>query len=898
MAPDARPVSAQRHHAVLVHPDVLVGLARFGQPAVDRRCALALRHLAAFGTTNTWKSTVGVNRGWRRTSLGNSHFYLWWRPAEGAAGQSRAPILVRAVRHHDETSDPLPVGPVLAYALRPFAEEGVEAVLPAPWTDEQHAFLDAPGRVRVLRGFPGSGKTTALWEAVRRTDAARPLHLTWSPQLAEQAGTWFGGTADVGFRAPGSEVVCWDFATFVGEILGIDVERVAHRTALGRFLVDLEACRLNRQALGPWFNTRENLFEELRAHVMGSQDVTLNGDRLLLDVDAWAVEAARRGLPTAALDGARLVADRLGLGQIDRAARWFPDLVAVAHARARLAVGGDGLRRSHDALVVDEVQDLTGLEIALVCDVVTAFEDRPVLILAGDEGQTVRSTGFDWGRLGDLLATRIDRPVTSELRRNLRSPAAIAAVVDRATRLYKDLDRRQRPRGAGEKGSGTGDDARVVLATATNAQEAGEVLAELAALSGMALVTAGEKRPDWVPEALADAILTPSDAKGLEYPCVVVLGIGDALRELDEYGPVNAIDASTRRMAVDRLRVALSRATATLSALEVAPSDVIVERLRELLGSDYVAAPELPGLAVVDERTFGEQVGALVAEARQLLAERPVRAWGRLDVATRLTRRHSEEADDDLHRELDAVRLELGWRLLLHEDRSADPVRPAATSVVRELAAAAGLSALRDAASALQRPLRGWRDPERAAWILALAVIPDLPDWLAATLRPHRQALLAGLRAERAVDAARLAMLPRGTLRAALMLLDVTDTEGHDEILLGAALRAREQGDAQTEVALLDQLAVPRSEWLADAFGRAGLPGLAVDTLASLGDTDATVRLARRLGLADRARALADGEAGPFLEALASVEEQLRAWTEAGAIEPLERARFVAAVEP
>ena len=34
----------------------------------------------------------------------------------------------------------------------------------------------------------------------------------------------------------------------------------------------------------------------------------------------------------------------------------------------------------------------------------------PWLLAAGDDGQTVRPSGFDWGALNDLLAGRLDAP--------------------------------------------------------------------------------------------------------------------------------------------------------------------------------------------------------------------------------------------------------------------------------------------------------------------------------------------------------------------------------------------------------------------------------------------------------------------------------------------------------
>ena len=80
----------------------------------------------------------------------------------------------------------------------------------------------------------------------------------------------------------------------------------------------------------------------------------------------------------------------------------FPELAAAATAIRRLR--DDELPEGFaefDRVVVDEVQDLTLLETAVVVELCLAIARRrghaPWLLAAGDDGQTVRPSGFDWG---------------------------------------------------------------------------------------------------------------------------------------------------------------------------------------------------------------------------------------------------------------------------------------------------------------------------------------------------------------------------------------------------------------------------------------------------------------------------------------------------------------------
>src|SRR5712672_2501741 len=81
-----------------------------------KRATLLLQRLAVDPRRQHYKSTMGANRGWRRSRLGGSHgshFYAWWAP-KGAAplkdhpGFDDAPegsIFLREIRHHDDHSE-------------------------------------------------------------------------------------------------------------------------------------------------------------------------------------------------------------------------------------------------------------------------------------------------------------------------------------------------------------------------------------------------------------------------------------------------------------------------------------------------------------------------------------------------------------------------------------------------------------------------------------------------------------------------------------------------------------------------------------------------------------------------------------------------------------------------
>jgi len=115
----------------------------------------------------------------------------------------------------------------------------------------------------------------------------------------------------------------------------------------------------------------------------------------------------------------------------------FPELAAAHAALSRLReAGAPSGFLDYDRIVVDEVQDLTLLETAVLLRLCRALATQrshaPWLLMAFDDGQTVRPSGFNTGRLNDLLGRWLAKPAEFGLEYNVRSPSAIADVVRRA----------------------------------------------------------------------------------------------------------------------------------------------------------------------------------------------------------------------------------------------------------------------------------------------------------------------------------------------------------------------------------------------------------------------------------------------------------------------------------
>lgn len=411
---------------------------------------LVLQQLAAHERTGVVKGCSGANRGWRRSPLGGNggmQYYLWWMPQDGN-------ILARAVRHHDDHT-PLAAGDVNRdyYQLNQSNFNGSEEnFVSAPWTEGQLQFINDGNPVRVVYGHPGSGKTTALWRAVEAHDRQQVLYVSWSRQLTGLAKERFAV-----FAPDNVSVVEYDFVTLLGTICGVDVQRPTYAQSRAAFAEALAQTRLGRADLGPWAGREDGLYAELRAVLLGR---AIPEERSCIPYSErfWRLnDAAYRGLRSdggvigqTAADACLRIAGALERRAATALAGAFPELVAAATAIRRLRTGRipDGWN-NFDCIAIDEIQDLTLTEIAVIVELCRAvarrLDDVPRLLIAGDEGQTVHPSGFEWARLSQLLADWLATPQEFGLDTTLRSPRQIASVIEKSDELYANLNRQFRP---------------------------------------------------------------------------------------------------------------------------------------------------------------------------------------------------------------------------------------------------------------------------------------------------------------------------------------------------------------------------------------------------------------------------------------------------------------------
>lgn len=651
--------------------------------------------LGTRGRTPNVKSTSGYNARWRRTPVQGYHYYLWWIPlseselaATSNGGQRGQTILVYGIRHHDETDDPINL-----ISLDEFEEVPLLSMDPR-YDEQQEVGRQLASRqisLATVKGLPGSGKTISLFYLVRdllgRTDTQNVLYVTYTSRL-KRAAREFLFAHDPELER---KVKVRTLTEIEKELTGLPV----HVDPFGE-LADFERFLETQspQTLRTWKRYPATLYTELRAHILGrtfpvgyqlpasrTAEATFTTNQVAVDAYGSA-----RGLSREEADLAWRLAERL------RTDRFFLDQKAALAALDKVRQGKPpAWLRNIDALIVDEVQDLTLLQIALLAEVarmrLRSRPDQPLAVaVAGDESQIVQPSGFDWGTTKDLLRVVLGaNPTEFEFRHQRRSPRNLARLIDNSWNFYGHLPKPLRPSAnrqsfvddAGvelslsKTPSAQEDDNGRMLICALPPQAAGngegalpvwrELVEVLAALPGRALIDLSERvLPALAPAGPAseaenkagEVVFLAREIKGLERSTVLVHGLNDTYKRamrLVEDRTTNIAHFEARRL-IDEMRVALSRSTDKLVILEAPDAPVLKAlELPDLEGYYTISWDGLLELLRTEEMSEIEVVEGYLDEVDDLLER------GRWEQARQRNRRAKEFA------------MQIGDRALLRE---------------------------------------------------------------------------------------------------------------------------------------------------------------------------------------------------------------------------------------
>jgi len=464
----------------------------------------------------------------------------------------------------DEAAADMPQGdaPALRY-LHPQRGEFhlLDKVL--SFDDVQQAVFDTPAPL-VLVGSAGSGKTALTLQKLRLA-RGRVLYVTQSAYLAQSAQALYFSH---GFEAEGQEPEFLSYRELI-ETLQVPAGRELTFAGFSAWFARHRAA--TRQALDGL--DAHALFEEFRGVLSSRAEGVLDrAAYLALGPRQSLLAAPQRATAYELFDKYRAWLASEGLYDLNL-------LAFESHGKAAPV---------YDFVVVDEVQDLTPVQLALV---LKTLAKPGQFLLCGDSNQIVHPNFFSWAAVKTLFWQDEALARTQNLavlRANFRNGQAVTQLANRLLKIkharFGSIDRE-----SNFLVQATADQAGAVQLVADNERNRRELDAKTRNSTQFAvIVLRDDDKAAARLQFRTPLVFSVHEAKGLEYPNVILVGlisgqrqafaeIADGVRPEDLHG--DSLDYSRAREKSDRslelfkfyvnaLYVAMTRAVDQLLLLE------------------------------------------------------------------------------------------------------------------------------------------------------------------------------------------------------------------------------------------------------------------------------------------------------------------------------------------
>ena len=548
------------------------------------------------------KSVSGKAKGWFRLPLGGGSNgkdkYLWFTSGEKSYGKKiglgNNEILIRSIRDHDDTKYDLQPGAKNKWS--PLDLEGIDSDKEnyQALTDQQNKIVKSTSNITIVEGFPGTGKTIALLKKSDKYKNKKQIYLTYSNYLGSRADIWFEAKQDII-----NDRTVYTFNDFILEFakvnkLSFNVSEKIHNNHLqaeaqfNNFI--FEEIKINLES---WTN-KENkkdktaLYHELYAKAFGPYDKNLDTIKETIFENYKKREQELKKLSK--------VPKKI-LNHILREkeeSKLFPSLIATREL-VNLFLKNE-LRipqtlENVEVVLVDEVQDLTEIECFLLLLYTKSLGDKTKIVIAGDESQTVKPSGFKWTAFNTILNSKAkiqnlenkkNNQSKFNLEKSLRAPTQIAKIIHSTQDLYRNIDKKTRPSVKKYDSNVKERYGRVIYYSASNLQELSEVSEAISKLPSAACIYPGGNIPNkYLSSPASELIYTTERVKGLDFGTVAIMDAGKYLQEIFrdiESAKANKRKLENLRTKIDRLRVAVSRATDMLILLDISPTTAEVKK--------------------------------------------------------------------------------------------------------------------------------------------------------------------------------------------------------------------------------------------------------------------------------------------------------------------------------
>ena len=516
------------------------------------------------------------NRGWYISKISKS-YRLFWISSKSELKQNnplkKNEFYIRSILSHKDSdlihtldkskSKKITMGDRKEWVLfeNPVMTDDYQQTLDVATDVESEAFI--------VKGKPGSGKTTSLKLRTKYASKAKKLHLTFNYELKENLLETYQDEVKEG------TLTAFSFEEFYNTISEkqlktqldpyIAVEKF--KKAISNFYGSGR-----RDKLDAWKGREELLYSELHSEVFG-REIPENLDIGGLKLENFYKDIKRNVNETkfTTIDSTtekilkHCIKENINLDSL------FPGPRTALKLFTSFTKPVPKIYSEIEEIHIDECQDLTFTEILLLLNFHSRIEferkSKVKLVIAGDESQTIRPTNFKWKNFSNLFYQLGIDVTEANLEGNKRSSSKVVTILDSLHNVRNNLIPKELlPKGIKKDLLTTQVDknleGQILYCQITEKNELEEIIEYFDSQDSSQLI-----HPTFLLDkkfkSLGSSILSSGRAKGLEFTDVGVINLSNVITNLNKIHrktTKNNVIFLQVRSILDTINVAFSRA--------------------------------------------------------------------------------------------------------------------------------------------------------------------------------------------------------------------------------------------------------------------------------------------------------------------------------------------------
>lgn len=553
-----------------------------------------------------------INRGWNISKISKS-YRLFWISSRSELTQNnplkKNEFYVKSILSHKESD--------LIHTLDKSKSKKITLGNKKDWdlfenpiitVDYQQTIdvaTDVASEAFIVKGKPGSGKTTSLKLRTKYVSKAKKLHLTFNNELKDNLLETYQDEIKEG------SLTAFSFEEFYNTIsdkqLNIQLDPYIAVEKFKKAISNFYGSS-RKDKLDAWKGREELLYSELHSEVFGREiPKSLELDGLKLENFYIGIKENFDNIKFTTIDSTTNKILRHCIKENVNIDNLFPGPRSALKLFKPFTEPVPKIYSEIEEIHIDECQDLTFTEILLILNFHSRLEferkSKVKLVIAGDESQTIRPTNFKWKNFTNLFHQLGIDTKEANLEGNKRSSSKVVTILDslhsvRNNLIPKDL----LPKGVKKDFLTTQIDKNLegtILYCQTTEKKDLEKIIEYFDSQDSSQLIHPTFLLDKELKSFGSSVLSSGRAKGLEFTDVGVINLSNVIKNLNKIHSKttkNNVIFLQIRSILDTINVAFSRAIENIIFIDENPDGL--ETIKEFLKINHTSEVTIESISI------------------------------------------------------------------------------------------------------------------------------------------------------------------------------------------------------------------------------------------------------------------------------------------------------------